>query len=148
MARARKLLGGGALEQAGVLSHYSLEAGSDPRYLGAAPDRTEVGLLRYKPKKGASSRVQNAIAGLRENRGGSYDSLMADIDAGLSVDADSWYNTEELRDWFVNELGEQEGNAEWTDFMNLMGATAPGNKVPSNMRVASYYRNKGPEWRK
>ena len=148
MARARKLLGVGALEQAGVLSPYSLEAGSDPRYLGAAPDRTEVGLLRYKPKKGASSRVQNAIAGLRENRGGSYDSLMADIDAGLSVDADSWYNTEELRDWFVNELGEQEGNAEWTDFMNLMGATSPGNKVPSNMRVASYYRNKGPEWRK
>ena len=162
MARAKKLSGVGALEQAGLLnkeqllthneppgmfdSPYDLKAGSDPRYLGAAPDRTEVGLFRYKPKKGTTSRAKNAIEGLKENRGGSYDALMADIDAGLSVDADSWYNTEELRDWFINELGEEQGNAEWADFMNLMGATSPGNKVPSNIRVASYYRNKGPEW--
>jgi len=151
-----KLTGVGALKQAGLLTHneppgmfdtqYDKEPGSDPRYLGAAPDRTEVGLVRYKPKRGASSRVQSAIEGLRKNRGGSYDSLMADIDAGLSVDADSWYNTEELRDWFVSELGEDQGHSEWAEFMNLMGATSPGNKVPSNIRVASYYRNKGPEW--
>jgi len=119
---------------------------SRPEYRGAGEDRTPYTHLRYEPEKGASNRVTKSIEALENNTGGLRDQMMKDIDEGLKQGAADWYNTEELRDWFIKELGEEQGHYEWAEFMDLMGATSPHSRVPSNMRIASYYRNKGPQW--
>ena len=126
------------------LTPYELPAGSDPRYLGAAPDRSDYTHLRYVPKK-PSDRVVDALDAMRENRGGIKDKLIADIRAGEKLGGNDWYNTEELRDWFVTELGEETGHREWRDFIHLVGASSTGAKVPSNIGIASMYRSLGPE---
>tara|TARA_Y100000768_G_scaffold82791_1_gene59034 strand:- start:4695 stop:6353 length:1659 start_codon:yes stop_codon:yes gene_type:complete len=124
---------------------YTGPAGSKPEYLGAAPDRTEWTYLRYPPKK-IPARTQNAIDNIRANKGGVKDELIRDIKAGQEVGGSDWYNTEELRDWFIEAHGATEGHKQWAEFMDLMGATSTGNKVPSNIGVASYYRHKGEDW--
>jgi len=127
-------------------SMYDIPAGSKPEYLGAAPDRSDYSLLRLNPKRGVSERTQSALDALNENRNGVKDQMLADIQNGQTLLGDSWYNTEELRDWFIHELGPERGHAEWRDYMNLIGASSTGAKVPANIGIASYYRNKGPEW--
>ncbi len=124
---------------------YTVPAGGDPRYLGAAPNRTEYDYPRYTPKKNRP-RTQRALDSIRSNRNGVKDALIADIKKGEELGGSSWYNTEELRDWFIASKGPEKGNEEWMEYMNLMGATSSGNKVPTNMGVASYYRSRGPEW--
>jgi hypothetical protein len=125
---------------------YDVPPGSDPRYLGAAPDRSDYTLVRASPPRGVPARLQDSLTAMRENRNGIRDQMIADIRNGQKLGGDDWYNTEELRDWFMKELGPERGDSEWRDFMRLIGATSTGNKVPSNIRVASHYRNKGPEW--
>ena len=124
---------------------YTTAAGSDPRYLGAAPDRSDFDFPRYTPKKNRP-RTQNAVDNIRKNEKGIKDEIIRDIMKGQKLGGSDWYNTEELRDWFVKAKGPEVGDAEWREYMYLMGATSSGNKVPTNMGVASYYRNKGPEW--
>ena len=126
------------------LTPYELPAGSDPRYLGAGVDRSEYTHLRYEPKK-VPERVADALDAMRTNRGGIKDQLIADIREGEKLGGSDWYNTEELRDWFVTELGEKAGDREWRDFLHLMGAGSTGAKVPSNIGIASMYRNLGRE---
>jgi len=120
-------------------SMYDIPAGSDPRYLGAAPDRSEFTFLRYTPKKD-TPRVQSSLAAMRDLDNPTRQQMMRDIDRGIELGGADWYNTEELRDWFVKELGEERGNREWSDFMDLMGAASPGSKVPANIGNASAIR--------
>jgi len=122
-------------------SMYDLPAGSDPRYLGAAPDRSGMTFLRYQPKV-ASDRVSASIAGLSDAKNPVRAQMMTDIDRGLQLGGADWYNTEELRDWFVKELGKTEGHRQWAEFMDIMGATSPGSKVPSNIGNASAMRQR------
>ena len=130
-------------------SMYDLPAGSDPRYLGAAPDRNQFSLLRYRPKS-ETPRVQASIKAISDPENPMRQQLEADIDRGLDVGGADWYNTEELRDWFVKELGEEQGNLEWAQFIDLVGSTSPGSKVPSNIKNASAMRQRlynDPEYR-
>jgi hypothetical protein len=129
-----------------AVSPYDLPAGSDPRYMGAAPDRSDYSLMRFDPPRGTAPRTMDSLAALRENRNGIKDQMLADIRRGEGLDGSSWYNTEELRDWFVRELGPERGNAEWKEYMGLIGATSTGSKVPANIGNASFYRNKGADW--
>jgi hypothetical protein len=121
---------------------YDAPAGGDPRYLGAGVDRTEMSYLRHKPSQGVSERTQDALLAMKQNRGGIRDSLLKDIRRGEQLGGNDWYNTEELRDWFVKELGEKEGDFEWKEFMNLMGAASPGSKVDANLGNAAAIRNR------
>jgi hypothetical protein len=122
-------------------SMYDLPAGSDPRYVGAAPDRNPFSLLRYRPKS-ETPRVQASIEAISDPKNPMRQQLEADIDRGLQVGGADWYNTEELRDWFVKELGEERGNFEWAEFIDLVGAASPGSKVPQNIRNASAMRQR------
>lgn len=122
------------------VSPYDLPPGSDPRYLGAAPDRTSVGLLRYGGR-GTTPRVERALSAMRDPKNPVRQQMMRDIETGRSV-GENWYNTEELRDWFINELGPDEGHRQWGEFMDLVGATSPGSKVPANVRNASAVRQR------
>lgn len=46
----------GEIPSPAPLSMYDAPAGSKPEYLGAAPDRSDLTYLRYKPEKGYSER--------------------------------------------------------------------------------------------
>jgi len=122
-------------------SMYDLPAGSDPRYLGAAPDRSEFTFLRYRPKKN-TPRVEASLAAMRDPGNATRQQLEADIKRGIELGGADWYNTEELRDWFIGELGEVEGNRQWAEYMDLMGAASPGSKVPANIANASEIRRR------
>lgn len=122
-------------------SPYDLPPGTDPRYLGAAPDRSDFTYLRYQPRKN-TSRVEASLTAMRDPANPVRQQMMNDIQRGIELGGADWYNTEELRDWFVAELGDQEGHRQWSEFMDLMGATSPGSKVPSNIGNASEMRRR------
>jgi hypothetical protein len=67
------------------------------------------------------------------------------IEKGKALAGPDWYNTEELRDWMVGSLGEVEGDKQWREYMELIGTTSTGSKVPQNIRFASLYRAIAPE---
>lgn len=122
-------------------SMYDVPAGSKPEYLGAAPDRTELSFLRYTPKK-ETARVQSALQALSDTSNPVRKQMISDIQEGLKLGGGDWYNTEELRDWFMKELGPERGHTEWNEFMDLMGAASPGSKVPANIKNASAIRQR------
>jgi hypothetical protein len=66
------------------------------------------------------------------------------IERGRRLEGSDWYNTEEMRDWFVGTLGEKEGDARWREFIDLIGATSTGSAVPDNLRNASFYNALSP----
>ena len=124
------------------LSMYDAPVGSKPEYLGAAPDRSDVTYLRYTPTKGYSERVNTSLEALRDPNNPIRAELLKDIRRGEEIGGNDWYNTEELRDWFVGELGESQGDAEWREFLYLMGTTSPGSNVPMNVASASATRGR------
>jgi hypothetical protein len=97
--------------------------------------------LRYRPKT-ETARVQKSMEALRDPNNEIRQQMLADIQRGQQLGGDDWYNTEELRDWFVAELGEDAGDAEWREFMYLMGTTSPGSKVDANIANASAVRRR------
>lgn len=125
------------------LASVDLPAGNDPRYLGAAPDRSGGDYPRYSPARGVPERMQRIYDQATDPKsplGSIFDKHIA---KGKTLGGEDWYNTEELRDWFVGELGEERGTAEWMDYMKKIGATSTGAKVPQNIRFASFYRALG-----
>jgi len=130
------------LKQGGeaLLSMLGKPAGSDPRYRGRAPDRTEMSFLRYnpdvKPGRGISERMKASMAALREPNNPMRQEILDNIENGLDVGED-WYNTEELRDWFIAGHGENEGHRRWSEYIDLVGAASPRSKVPPNVANAS-----------
>ncbi|WP_295429260.1 hypothetical protein [uncultured Thiodictyon sp.] len=122
------------------VSPYDLEPGSDPRYLGAAPDRSDLTYLRYAPKK-ISSRMGRARTAMLDPENPIRKQLLTDIEAGRNFKGADWYNTEELRDWFINELGPEQGHQEWNDFIKLMGSSSAGSNVLTNIKNASAVRH-------
>lgn len=119
------------------LASVNLPAGSDPRYRGAAPNRTTE-YLRYTPKA-VPPRMQRLIAAA-DDASNPINSMFDNyIEKGKKLNGPDWYNTEEMRDWFVGELGEKEGDARWREFAYLIGATSTGSDVASNFRNATFY---------
>ena len=128
-------------DTSGKQSMYDVPPGSKPEYRGAAVDRTEFSHVRYVPKN-ESPRVQASMEALTDPNNPVLRQLIGDIKRGLKINADDWYNTEELRNWFVKELGEERGHREWSEYLNMVGATSPGSKVPANIRNAAAMRNR------
>ncbi len=120
---------------------YDAAPFSKPEYKGAAPDRSTFTYLRYKPKN-LSPRMVSALDAINAPNSKFKAEMIEDIKRGQELGGDSWYNTEELRDWFVNELGEKAGDAHWRHFMSLMGTTSPGSKVDANIGNAAYVRKR------
>jgi len=120
----------------------NMPPGSKAQYRGAAVDRSEGAYPRYEPKN-IPPRMQRLIDAAEDPDSKLLNIFDEKIKKGLELGGDDWYNTEELRDWFVNELGEEAGHTEWYDFMNKIGAGSTGSKVPENIRIASFYRALG-----
>lgn len=127
----------------GLLDTVDMPAGSNPRYLGAAPDRSGGSYPRYNPARGSTERMERlrtAAFDPAHPLASIFDSYIA---KGRTLGGEDWYNTEELRDWFIGYLGPERGDKEWRDYMMKIGATSTGAKVPQNIRFASFYRALG-----
>jgi hypothetical protein len=131
------------LNTSGDVSTVNMPEGSLPQYTGAAPNRTEP-YQRYRPKNTTErmQRLEAAVADPDNPINQVFDNY---IEKGKDLAGPDWYNTEELRDWFVSTLGEKEGDAQWREYMELIGTTSTGAKVPQNIRMASFYRALSPK---
>ena len=125
------------------LESVDYPAGFFPEYRGAAPNRTEP-YPRYRPAKTTErmQRLELSIADEDNPINNIFDSY---IEKGKVLAGPDWYNTEELRDWMVGSLGEVEGDKQWREYLELVGTTSTGSKVPQNIRFASLYRAIAPE---
>ena len=125
------------------LESVDYPAGYFPEYRGAAPNRTEP-YPRYEPKNTTErmQRLELAIADEENPINTVFDNY---IEKGKALAGPDWYNTEELRDWMIGSLGEAEGDKQWREYMELIGTTSTGSKVPQNIRFASLYRAIAPE---
>ena len=115
----------------------SVKKGAQSMLPGAAPDRTEYSLLRYAPPRGETDRflnLQNKI----KNEPGAADEIKRIVKAGEKVGRE-WYDTEDLLKMFKKELGAEDGEAAWREYLTMVGATSTGSKVVPNLRNASYY---------
>lgn len=133
----------GAPPSMSLLDTVDLPAGSRPEYLGAAVDRSGGDFPRYTPKK-LPVRMERLLAQIDDPSSkvqGVFDQY---VNKGRTLQGDDWYNTEELRDWFVSRLGESEGDARWREYINMIGATSAGAPVQTNMRIASIYNALSP----
>lgn len=133
----------GAPRSMSLLDTVDLPAGSRPEYLGAAIDRSGGDFPRYVPKK-LPARMQRLLDQINDPDSrvqGIFDEY---VNKGRTLQGDDWYNTEELRDWFVTRLGETEGDARWREYINMIGATSAGAPVQTNMRIASIYNALSP----
>ena len=126
-----------------ALDSVDLPPHSRPEWAGAAANRTTP-YPRYTPKNTPNrmARLEARVADPSDPIRGMFDNY---IDRGRKLGGEDWYNTEELRDWFVGELGEQAGDQQWREYMELIGTTSTGAKVPQNIRFASFYRALAPK---
>lgn len=120
-----------------------MPAGSRPEYVGAAPDRSGGSYPRYAPIKGASTRMNRLASAAASPNSPLVSMFDTYVNKGTTLGGPDWYNTEELRDWFVSSLGEDLGDKEWRAYIDQIGATSTGSKVPQNVRIASFYRALG-----
>ena len=128
-----------------TLASVDMPAGNDPRYRGAAPNRTTE-YPRYIPAK-VPDRMQRLIAAADDVTHPINTTFDKYIEKGKTLGGEDWYNTEEMRDWFTGTLGEEAGDARWREFVKLIGATSTGSDVASNLRNASFYNALEPDAR-
>ncbi|WKV16971.1 hypothetical protein [Microcystis phage MJing1] len=103
--------------------------------LSAVPNVPQTPLPRWQPPRGVSARMTDLVnndAVWRE-----YGDLVRNGRDNLL--GREWYNMEPLRIAFVNELGEEGGNAAFRHFTQNIAATSPRSNIIDNMRNASYY---------
>jgi len=114
-------------------------AGSNPRYRGPAPDRSGGSFERYRPKNipGRMGRLISRADDANDPINSMFDNY---IKSGIQFGGEDWYNTEEMRDWFVDLLGPDRGHDEWSEFVEMIGATSTGSNVPQNLRAGTFYR--------
>ena len=103
---------------------------------GAAqvPNVSQIDLSRYNPPRGVPQRTLD-ITSNPEVRA----QHLALIRRGLAMSGAAWYQTAPLRDAFIQELGPEQGAASFRNFMDMVAAASPQQKVPENIRTASYY---------
>mgnify|MGYP003643557074 FL=1 len=111
---------------------------SRPEWTGAAENRTTP-YPRYDPARGAPARMDRLTSMLDDPNHGIHDRVRGYVSKGQELGGEDWYNTEELRDWFVDELGQELGDSRWREYINAVGHTSTGSSVPMNLRNASLY---------
>lgn len=65
--------------------------------------------------------------------------MLQQIERGVSMGADRWYDTRPLAAAFVNELGPQQGPVAFRNFIDYNAAMSPRSMLAPQIRRASYY---------
>lgn len=100
--------------------------------LDEVPDVPQVPLERIDPARGLSPKIEPLLTPEAAARMEGYANVGRDK-GGLG-----WYNLDPLRQSFMEELGEEQGTANFNAFVDKIAATSPRAKVANNIRRASY----------
>jgi hypothetical protein len=106
----------------------------DKSVMDKVPDVPQFDLQRYVPPRGVSERMQDLVTNPEVRQ-----QMLDIVRNGMQTVGMSWYNTGQLRAMFLKELGDTEGQQAFEKYMNLVSATSPENKIPQNIRTASYF---------
>lgn len=105
--------------------------------LNKVPDVPQFDLPRYTPPRGVPARIGDLTASPDVRQG-----MLDTIQRGVQMGGADWYNAEPLRQHFISELGDAEGNQRFQQYMDMVAATSPRSDVGTNVRNASYYYNR------
>lgn len=108
------------------------------RPAGPTSQVPQVPLERYVPPRGISARMQAAMENPEVARG-----VDESIQRGIGMGADRWYHTYPMREAWIDELGAQEGNRAFDEYMSNVGGSSPRSNAVANARNASYYYLQG-----
>lgn len=100
--------------------------------LAEVPDVPQFNLERYQPPRGVPEATQQLASKSNINR------INKVVDQGAKMGGLEWYNTEPLRQAFLEELGPQ-GQGDYARYLDYVAATSPRSNVGTNARNASYY---------
>jgi hypothetical protein len=114
--------------------HYDPMFNFDPALMNKVPDVPQFELQRYDPPRGVSDRMRDLVTNSDVRK-----QMIDIVKNGMQTVGMSWYNTGQLRAMFLKELGDDAGQQAFEKYMNLVSATSPENKIPQNIRTASYF---------
>lgn len=97
------------------------------------PNVSQFDLERYTPPRGVPERTQALAEPSNIKR------VNEVVGKGAQMGGLEWYNTEPLRERFMQELGAEKGAAAFSQYMDMVAATSPRSNVGTNARNASYY---------
>jgi len=100
--------------------------------LSVTPDVPQFGLDRYEAPRGKPAALKGLLGKRTANRMSEY--AKAGEEGGKG-----WYNLDPLREQFVAELGEVEGNAQFRRYTDHLAATSPREKVKQNVKRGSLF---------
>lgn len=89
-------------------------------------------LLRYQTSR-SPSEVQLAFQNRRRT-------ILRDVERGMQQGSHAWYHNEPVRQQFIYELGEEEGQRQFDLFTAMVAGTSSAAPVRQNLRKASWYR--------
>ena len=101
--------------------------------LGEVPNVPQTNLPRVVPPEGVPAATEKLASPANVAR------INEAVQRGEAMGGREWYNAEPLREQFVSELGEAEGNRRFRMYMDMVAANSPRTRVPENIRNASYY---------
>ena len=98
------------------------------------PPVPQTDLARQVPAKGVPQRTLDLTSdpNIRAQ-------VMQHIQRGLGMSGENWYDTTALRQRFHDLNGPEQGEQDFNRFMQYVGTNSPQNKVPPDIRQASYY---------
>lgn len=102
------------------------------REVAPVPGVAQVPLERYKSLRDPS---ELALGFPNRTR-----TVLRDVERGMRDGAHAWYHNEPVRQQFISELGEAEGNRQFDFFTAMVAGTSSAAPVKQNIRKASWYR--------
>lgn len=101
--------------------------------LAEVPDVPQFDLERYVPPRGVPERTQELADRANVNR------VNRVVKQGAQLGGMEWYNTDPLRQAFIEEIGPDKGTIAYQQYLDMVGATSPRSNVGVNARNASFY---------
>jgi hypothetical protein len=102
------------------------------REVAPIPTAAQSPLVRYQTTRGPSE-VQASFPNRRRT-------ILRDVERGMLDGTHAWYHNEPVRQQFILELGEDEGNRQFDLFTAMVAGTSSAAPVKQNIRKASWYR--------
>ena len=101
------------------------------------PGVAQVPIERYITKRPPTE--------LQRGFGGRRAAILSDIERGVGMGANRWYHNEPVRQQFIYELGEGEGNRQYQLFADMVAGSSSAAEVIPNIRKGSWYRQQALE---
>lgn len=107
------------------------------RDVAPIPGVEQVPIARYQTTR-SPSEVQMSFPNRRRT-------ILRDVERGMLDGTHAWYHNEPVRQQFIMELGEDEGQRQFDLFTAMVAGTSSAAPVKQNIRKASWYRQQALE---